>query len=74
VKCVGGDGYRLTHDGCHLAIDSQTLGLGEDSGSGDACPADLQLGRETVALPIALDGGVQLIHVRASQGDVRSFE
>ena len=69
VWYVGGDGYCVKHEGYHLAHEGSELRLGEYSSSnGDqACPASLQMGLETIPLPVALDGTIQLIHVPASE-------
>ena len=69
VSYVGGDGYCIKHEGYQLTQDGSSLRLGEYSSStGDrTCPASLQLGLETIRLPVALDGTVQLIHVPASE-------
>lgn len=76
VQYVGGDGYCVKHEGYRLTHDGTDLELGEYSSStGDAtCPASLQLGLETVPLPVALDGAVQLIHVPASGEWTRYLE
>jgi len=73
VQYLGGDGYCVKHEGYRLTHEGTDLQLGEYSSStGEGtCPASLQLGLETVPLPVALDGGVQLVHVPASEEWVR---
>lgn len=76
VQFVSGDGWCVKHVGYHLERDGQTLRLGEYSRTNNepACPARLELGGETVPLPLALDGSVQLVHAPASQEWSRLLE
>lgn len=76
VQYVGGDGYCVKHEGYRLTHEGTDLLLGEYSSStGDAtCPASLQLGLETVPLPVPLDDSVQLVHVPASSEWLRYLE
>lgn len=69
VRYLSGDGSCLSHVGYQLTVDGQAIRLGEYSQTSTdaACPAMLTGGIETVALPMALEGSVQLIHVPASR-------
>jgi len=76
VQYISGDGSCLKHVGYHLEQDGQALRLGEYSRTNNdpACPAKVEGGSETIPLPVALDGGVQLIHIPASQEWSRFLE
>ncbi len=70
VRYLSGDGSCLSHVGYQLTVDGQAIRLGEYSQIDNretACPAMLISGIETVALPMALNDSVQLIHIPASQ-------
>ena len=63
---VAGDGSCTIHAGYHVETEGSAMTLYEYSASdvpaGQACPAMLVCGSETIRLPLALTESVQLIH------------
>ena len=69
VNYVIGSGC-FDHAGYHVSIDGSAITLGEYSREipgGNVCPALMKTGVETVALPVALDGSVQLFHAPTAE-------